>query len=139
MNPAKLVRDFTRSRLWCRRLLVLCVGLITIASVIPHGSAATLTVPGVSIDLDKIVHFVGFACLLLLAFAASKHFSFWRGVRVAAHVLIYGVAIEFVQFYVPYRTFNPVDIFANVCGVVFGVLVWYLLIAQSGKRMEHTG
>jgi len=126
------------NRRWCRRLLVLSLVLITIASVIPQGSAATLTVPIVSVDLDKIVHFLGFACLLLLAFAASKHLSFWQGVSVAAYVLIYGAAIEFVQYYIPYRTFNPVDIFANLCGVVFGVLIWIIVTAQSGKRMGPT-
>lgn len=93
---------------------------------------------GGAVGLDKILHFLGFACLLLLAFAASKHLSFWQGVRVAAYVLIYGVAIEFVQYYIPYRTFNPVDIFANLCGVVFGVLIWIILLAQSGRRIVHS-
>lgn len=32
------------------------------------------------------------------------------------------------------RTFNPVDIFANVCGVVFGVVVWYALLVNNGRR-----
>jgi len=137
INPAALVGNFTRNRIWCRRLLVLSVGLITIASVIPYGSAATLTVPVVSVNLDKILHFLGFACLLLLAFAASKHLSFWQGVRVVVYVLIYGATIEFVQYYIPYRTFNPVDIFANLCGVVFGVLLWIFLGAQSAKRIAH--
>jgi len=125
--------------MWCRRLLVLSVGLITIASVIPHGSAATLTVPVISVDLDKIVHFVGFACLLLLAFAASKHLSFWRGVRVAAYVLIFGVVIEFVQYYIPYRTFNPLDILANVCGVLFGVLLATLFRAKGTEGEKVRG
>lgn len=131
--------ETARSRMWCRRLLVLSVGLITIASVIPHGSAATLTVPVISVDLDKIVHFVGFACLLLLAFAASKHLSFWRGVRVAAYVLIFGVVIEFVQYYIPYRTFNPLDILANVCGVLFGVLLATLFRAKGTEGEKVRG
>jgi len=117
--------------------MVLSVVLITIASVIPHGSAATLTVPFVSVGLDKIVHFLGFACLLLLAFAASKHLSFWRGVGALVYVVIFGAVIEFVQYYIPYRTFNPVDIFANFGGVVFGALLWVLLIAQSAWRKGH--
>ena len=121
MNPTTLVGYFTRSR--CRRLLVVSLALITIATVIPHGSDAK-TIIVVSVGLDKIVHFLGFAYLLLLAFAASKHLSFWQGVRVAAYVLIFGAAIELVQYYIPYRTFNPVDIFANLCGVIFGVLLW---------------
>jgi len=135
MNPATLVGYFTKSRLWCRRLLIFSVGLITIASVIPHGSAATLTVPVVSVDLDKIVHFLGFAFLLLLAFAASKHLSFWQGVRALAYVVMFGAVIEIVQYFIPYRTFNPVDIFANLCGVVFGaLLLWVLFIVQRAKR-----
>lgn len=129
------------SKAWCRRLLVLSVALITIASVIPHGFDAK-TIIVVFVGLDKIVHFLGFACLLLLAFATSKHLSFWRGVRLAAYVLIFGAAIEFVQCYIPYRTFNPVDILANLCGVVFGVLIWIIIVsaerrAQRAWREAH--
>ena len=126
MNPVTFVRNFAKSTLWCRRLLLLSVGFITIASVIPYGSAAS-TVSVVSVSLDKIVHFLGFAGVLLLAFAAGEDFSFWRGVSVVAYVMVFGAAIEFVQYCIPYRTFNPVDILANVCGVLFGVLLWNLV------------
>ena len=144
-NPlrlAVLAREFemflniAKSRPWYRRLLVFSVGLIAIVSVIPHGSEGQ-TALFASIGLDKIAHFIGFACLSVLAFGTCKQLSFWPGVRVAAYVLIFGIAIEFIQYYIPYRTFNPVDIFANLSGVVFGVFLWVLLIAHGAKGMER--
>jgi len=111
---------------WCRRLLVFSVCLITVASVMPFGSAA-LTVSFVCVELDKILHFMGFACVILFAFGAGKEFSFWYGMRAVTYLLIFSASIEFVQYYIPYRTFNPADILANLFGMLFGVLLWTLV------------
>lgn len=113
------------SKEWCRRLLVFSVCLITVASVIPYGSAAS-TVSVVSVGLDKILHFMGFACVILFSFGSSKAFSFWYGMRAVIYVLIFGVSIEFVQYFIHYRTFNPADILANLIGMLVGVLLWTL-------------
>jgi VanZ family protein len=138
MNLVGLVRDLGRSRLWCRRLLLLSFCLISVAAVIPYGSAAS-TVTVVSVDLDKILHFVGFACVVLFAFGASKGLIFWHLMRAVAYVLIFGVVIEFVQYYIPYRTFNPLDILANVCGVLFGVLLATLFRAKGAEGEKVRG
>ena len=53
-------------RVWCRRLLVVSLALITIVSVIPYGSDAQ-TVLVASIGLDKIFHFMGFGCMAVFA------------------------------------------------------------------------
>jgi len=138
MNTATLVGNFTRNRLWCRRLLVLSVGLISIASVIPHGVDAK-TVLIASIGLDKIVHFLGFGCMAFLTLGAGSGLKFWKRAALVLLVVLFGVVIEFVQYYLPYRTFNPVDIFANVCGVVFGSLLWYVFARckwESVGRVE---
>lgn len=110
------------SRVWCGRTLAICYGLIAVAAVVPHGSKAE-TVQMVSIGLDKIIHFIGFAVMVLLAIGAASGSSTVRRSVFVLLVVLFGVGIEAVQYYLPYRTFNPVDIFANVCGVGFGVIV----------------
>ena len=92
----------------------------------PYGSAAS-TVSVVSVGLDKVLHFMGFACVILFTFGAGKEFSFWYGMRAVTYVLIFSAHIEFVKYYIPYRTFNPVDIIANLFGILFGVLLWTLV------------
>ena len=124
------------SKVWCGRVLVLSYALITIAAVIPYGSA-TETITIVSIDFDKIIHFAGFAYITLLALGAGRGLLFWKRLSLVLSVVLFGVAIEFAQYYIPYRTFNPVDIFANLCGVLLGILLWVLLIAHGAKGMEH--
>ena len=106
---------------------------IAIAAVIPYGSKAQ-TVVVASVGLDKILHFVGFGCMAFLALGAGRGLRFWKRAALVLLVVLFGVLIEFVQYYLTYRTFNPVDIFANVCGVIFGVVVWYALLVNNGRR-----
>jgi len=112
-----------KGRAWFRRLLVVSVCLITVGSILPYGSAVS-TLSVVSVGLDKILHVMGFACVILFTFGAGKELSFWYGMRAAMYVLMFGAGIECVQYLIPYRTFNPLDIMANLCGIVFGVLLW---------------
>ena len=114
------------SRTWCRRLLVVSLALITIATVIPHASD-TKTVLIASIGLDKIFHFMGFGFMAVFALGAGGNRRNWKGISLLFLVLGFGVVIEVVQYYLPYRTFNPADIFANVCGAGFGGLVYKLV------------
>lgn len=39
-------------------------------------------------------------------------------------IFLYSVVLEIVQFYLPYRTFNPRDIAANAFGIILFVLIW---------------
>ena len=127
------------SRGWCRRLLVFSLALITIVSVIPHGSDAQ-TVVVASIGLDKIVHFVGFGFMAVFALGAGGNRRNWKGISLLFLVLGFGVVIEVVQYYLPYRTFNPVDIFANLCGVGFGGLVYKVVSRGRGRcQMSDVG
>ena len=39
-------------------------------------------------------------------------------------IFLYSFVLEIVQIYLPYRTFNPVDIAANGAGVGFFLVMW---------------
>lgn len=122
-------------KLWCGWVLVVSYVFIAVAAVIPYGSKAQ-TVVVASMGLDKILHFVGFGCMAFLALGAGRGLKFWKRAALVLLVVLFGVLIEFIQYYLPYRTFNPIDIFANVCGVVFGVLVWYIF---ARCKWEYVG
>jgi len=49
-------------------------------------------------------------------------------------IFLYSVVLEFVQLYLPYRTFNPVDIAANASGIAIFSLVWMVF-----RRIRITG
>jgi len=119
-----------RIQLWCKRSLLLSIVAILIASVVPLGSgASTKTV--YSVGFDKILHCLAFGWIAVLSFAAVRTLGLRTGVYAVACVMVFGVAIELVQYPIPYRTFNPVDIFANTCGVILGALLWIPISFRS--------
>ncbi len=107
---------------WCGWALALSFVLVAVAAVIPYGSGGQ-TILVASVGLDKILHFVGFGFMTLLAFGTGRGLAFWKKMSLVLLVLFLGVVIEFIQYYLPYRAFNPIDIVANSLGVGFGGLV----------------
>ncbi len=111
---------------------------ITIASVVTLGSAASTKVV-YSVGIDKILHCLAFAWVVLISFGAVKNLTVRTGLIAVAWVTGFGVAIELIQYPIPYRTFNPIDIFANACGAVFGSLVFasWRLCARTNRGIEE--
>ncbi len=78
-----------------------------------------------SINLnDKLLHLVCFAYLTVI-FWLSRIINkeFW----VYAIVLGYGILIEIVQIYLPYRSFEFLDIFADFLGILAGNFLIFFL------------
>ena len=73
-----------------------------------------------SINLsDKLIHFSCFFYLTIIAWLSRimhKEFSLY------VIVLAYGILIEIVQIYIPYRSFEFLDIFADLTGILVGSL-----------------
>ncbi|MDA9175218.1 VanZ family protein [Gammaproteobacteria bacterium] len=64
---------------------------------------------------DKLLHFLCFAYLTIISkFAQFIDQDFWLYVIVFA----YGILIEIVQMYLPYRSFEFLDIFANFMAIL---------------------
>ena len=75
---------------------------------------------------DKIIHvavFFGFAMLLDLA--SSRHpFWLWKGLPLLA----YGVFVEVLQYFTPFRSFSVLDMFADFSGIMLYFLLKMSLI-----------
>lgn len=74
---------------------------------------------------DKANHFIAFLELTLLAFLA------WPGARllyVVPPMLLFGLLIEFIQSFLPYREFSLMDVVADASGVAAGIVIWHLLL-----------
>jgi VanZ family protein len=96
--------------------------ILRISLVILAGSIAYLSLspaPAISAGNDKIGHLIAYAVLMLNIGTITKYGSkqFFIGVATA---LLYGVIMEFGQYYVPNRTFSVADMFANGAGVAIG-------------------
>lgn len=85
--------------------------------------------PGTKIQFisisDKLAHFTAFfvlSILLLFAYKFTKPF-FITSLLMA----LFGIAIEVLQIYVPYRTFDVHDFLADMLGVMTALILFQLL------------
>ncbi len=65
---------------------------------------------------DKLIHaivFFGFAFLIDLA-SSRKPFWLWKGLPL----LTYGIGIEVMQYFTPFRSFSVMDMVADFAGIL---------------------
>ena len=106
-------------RLFSFQTIYVCAFLIVIVSVIPISLGHNLKIP-----LDKIVHFfiyLTFAFLIsnTLAIKRYKH----SRLQGFAYSVVIGVMMEVVQYFLPYRSFEMLDILSNSLGALLGILI----------------
>ncbi len=106
--------------LWQLVLLVSAIAVLYLAT-----TSETYPVPASA--NDKINHSIAFLELTLLAFLA------WPGARllyVAPPLLLFGLLIEVVQSFLPYREFSLLDVAADGTGIVVGIALWHGLFRK---------
>lgn len=95
--------------LW-RACFLFCFGLTAYLSLMPQEMLPS------GIDIwDKLSHSIAFAALALSAALGWPEKSFVRS--VVPPLLLFGVLIEFTQYFVPGREFSLLDMFANAVGI----------------------
>lgn len=117
------MKAFLSSKLF-KVLFALGVIIIAIGSVMPGKQLPS------SLPWDKALHFVGYFGLGFLARMGSDRRPAWL-LMVAC--IVFSLAIEIAQMFIPNRGFEWQDLVANALGVVSGVLVGIL-----GKKLLIT-
>ncbi len=95
---------------WC------IVVLVAILSLAPIGIPEPLRVISLA---DKWSHMLMYGMTTLLLFAdqyINERRIAWTATIIA--MIIYGTILEGVQYFIPYRSYDPLDIAANAIGVV---------------------
>ena len=72
--------------------------------------------PSVNLN-DKLLHF---SCFLYLTIISWLSRIIYKELWLYVIVLGYGILIEIVQIYIPYRSFEFLDIFADFTGILAG-------------------
>lgn len=108
--------------------------LIILALTTTPGS----NVPRIQIEgLDKIVHFILFGVLMYLlvrGLAKQKEISSSPGNPYILSFIIcfsFGIIIEFIQLYVPGRSYSGYDILANSAGILTAFLIFYFIAPKQ--------
>lgn len=90
---------------------------------------------------DKVVHFIMyfFLCTVLLLNGSRYHkkqlsilYLIWSGIIV----ILYGVLMEFLQYFISYRGASLYDMLANSLGVIFAIICFIFVstLIFNGKR-----
>jgi VanZ family protein len=79
----------------------------------------------INIRLDYISHFVLFIPWVTIGYVAfGKESAFLNfDAYELSGLLAFAACSEYIQYYLPYRTFNINDLLANVFGVLLGILL----------------
>jgi len=89
--------------------------------------------------LDKLTHFAIFSLLsYVIYFTFSYQDKVWflkkhRQSLTIIFALLIGASIEFIQLYMPTRNTSIFDMIANLCGILFTVLI----IKYSPRRIKN--
>lgn len=97
-------------------IIVYRASLLVLLVVITYLATTPISIPVIEAISDKANHIVAFFVLaLVIDFSfPDKRFNFVKLVSLMA----YGVAIEFVQYFLPYRTSSFLDLVADSIGIL---------------------
>ncbi|MGI9542134.1 MAG: VanZ family protein [Cyclobacteriaceae bacterium] len=81
------------------------------------------------IMVDKLLHFGVFLVLSFLAYmgiryGAPEDDGDKRGLRILAYCVLYGTVVEGLQYWVPGRNIDLLDLIANLLGCLGGMLLY---------------
>lgn len=124
-------------------LFWLFVGVLLLVSFLPTASLSSSggDTPHNLLRWDYLFHFWAF--LFLVVFYCLTHPSFYHlTFQFKLSVMILGVVLavvaEWGQYYIPSRSFNPLDLGFNFLGLSLGyLLVWLWRRKQLNKYFTH--
>ncbi len=106
--------------------------VIIILSVMPNTPKLEIDFNNKILRLDYIIHFTVYFTLsiLFLLWKADKYLKIKSRLLFYFLVgaLIFAGLSEFIQTFIPGRSFNPMDFYFNVTGIVLGILIPKLLL-----------
>ncbi len=82
---------------------------------------------------DKASHFVAY--MLLYMFIRNVHIRF-NYLTCVVLCCSYSFIIECIQYFVPGRMFDLLDMLANVLGTLLGMILYYLIIEKCINKMS---
>ena len=123
-----------------RTLFWLSFATITIASILPQFFPQKVTIlHDFSFRLDYILHF--FSYFFLASFLTIWKFSKEKNYKLILFITIFGIIIssifEFIQYFLPSRTFNPYDMLGNFSGFIIGLMLSIEFLIIKARRQTN--
>lgn len=116
---------------YSKYFLVAWIIIILTMSSIPSLPTLKIQTQKSVIRLDYLIHFCEYGSLAFLAFLtfADSRFrmSLMKYLTITAGLILFAVLDEFHQKLIPGRSFNVIDIYSNIIGIV-AVLVFCIVV-----------
>jgi len=123
--------NLERPKLWFT-LGILVIFFLTFIMLAPPEWLFSSEIKEESIYIDKIIHSLVFVFLVLW-------FSGQVKMTLSFFVIVsfYGCIVEFFQYYLPYRSFEWLDLLFNQIGIVTGIIIGEVLLKEWSLNLEE--
>lgn len=124
-----------------KKLFLLWLAILLLINTIPLGDSANRVLKGTRLvfRLDYLAHsltFLTFFGIFLLARLNGQLVFVTRPVlKYVAVVIPAAILFELIQYQLPYRSFNPLDLIFNLAGAVLGLGL--ILFLPKSKEPVH--
>ena len=122
--------DLERPKLWFN-LGFLIIFFVTFIMLAPPEWLFSSEIEEESTYIDKIIHMLVYA-FLVLWFSGQVRMTLSFFVIVS----FYGCIIEFIQYYLPYRSLEWLDLLFNQIGIVTGIIIGDVLLNGWSLNLE---
>lgn len=112
-----------------KKILITYSLFILVVSILPVGKHKVLPY----FPLDKAVHFFLYMLLSAVGVYAFKENRFCI-FKAFVYALVFGLLIESIQGFIPYRSFEAEDVLINVLGAGAGIVFRNKLSFLIGRR-----
>ncbi len=113
------------------------VAFIVIFSSIPSLPVLKIHTSKSEIRLDYLIHVIEYGVLAFLALLtwAGKEFDLKKGkvAAIIACVVLFSLADEYHQKFIPGRTLNIIDIYSNITGILLSTAISLFLIRVTRR------
>ena len=119
--------------------------IVLTTNVIPLGNDINKIIhkPVFKFRLDYLIHFCSFLIFIPLYFIEVRRGGpFFSKKPVLKYMLIVGssaILFESIQYFLPYRTFNPMDLISNLTGTIIGTIIISFFIPSLKNKQATTG
>jgi len=108
---------------------------ITVLSIIPHQDDSIIKNSNIT-ESGMEKHLIAYFIAAFLCYYAFKKNHIVFILLSGCYIFLYSFALEALQFFLPYRTFNIKDVAANAFGIILFIIIWRVGLQMSMRRQK---
>jgi VanZ family protein len=113
------------------KVFLIYLAVLVLLSVLPINSASGSSINHifiVSIRLDYLLHciiYIPLVAFLWMEKESEFYVKPWKTILWITALLMFAVATEWIQYFLPYRAFNINDLISNCLGIILGLILTF--------------